>query len=442
MKKRLVAICTIMVLLGSSVIFAQTESIPEPLSSLVLFTRTDSIPDPLYGHTLVFVNDPNILLFGGDQSSRAIINEFWIYNKDNSEWEKEELDNPPPRCGHAAVKNNGKMIIPFGQGTSGLLSDIWQYDPLTNTWEELPSGGASTPPARKYHSATSIGDDIYICGGLDSDGLGLADFWSYHPTTGIWTPKPEHPGSCAGHGGFHHDGSIYVFGGYEPEYSSYRNDMWCYSPTTNTWDYVNAGGTLPGERAYFAATQDPAGSFFVFGGQDNSETIALSDNYKFDISTLTWTQLADGPARSKAAAVYCDDTSIYLFGGLNELGDATNDLWKYDPSNDTWEEIFVGVDDPELIVSLGFSLSAYPNPFNPSTTISFNLPEEGNVKLEIFNLKGQKVKTLVNDKFDAGSHKVVWNGKDENNKPVSSGIFFYKMNSGKFISTKKMILMK
>jgi len=176
---------------------------------------------------------------------------------------------------------------------------------------------------------------------------------SYNHTTGIWTQKSEHPGSCAGHGAFHHNGSLYAFGGYEPEYSSYRNDIWCYSPATNTWDYVNAGGTLPGERAFFAATQDPTGSFYTFGGQDNSETIALSDNYKFDVSTLTWSQLADGPAISNSAAVYCNDTSIYLFGGLNELGDETNELWNYNPSTDTWEEIVVGVDESGNSVKSG-----------------------------------------------------------------------------------------
>jgi len=88
--------------------------------------------------------------------------------------------------------------------------------------------------------------------------------------------------------------------------------------------------------------------------------------------------------------------------------------------------------------------SNYPNPFNPSTTISFELNAENieNIEIEIFNLKGQKVKILVNEKLDAGTHHVIWNGKDENGKPVSSGVYFYQMKAGKFVSTKKMILMK
>ncbi len=86
----------------------------------------------------------------------------------------------------------------------------------------------------------------------------------------------------------------------------------------------------------------------------------------------------------------------------------------------------------------------FPNPFNPSTTISFSLTAKDakNTKLEIYNLKGQKVKTLVNEELSAGKHSVVWNGTDDSDKSVSSGIYFYKMRAGSYTSTKKMILMK
>ncbi|MDA3813029.1 MAG: T9SS type A sorting domain-containing protein [Candidatus Cloacimonetes bacterium] len=85
----------------------------------------------------------------------------------------------------------------------------------------------------------------------------------------------------------------------------------------------------------------------------------------------------------------------------------------------------------------------YPNPFNPTTTISYNLTEDSNIELSIYNLKGQKVKQLVNDQLSAGQHSVVWNGTDQNNQPVSSGIYLYKLNSGShYTSTKKMILLK
>ena len=84
----------------------------------------------------------------------------------------------------------------------------------------------------------------------------------------------------------------------------------------------------------------------------------------------------------------------------------------------------------------------YPNPFNPTTIIAFSMNEACNVTLEVFNVKGENVKQLVSDQFSAGQHSVVWNGTDENNQPVSSGIYFYKLRIGNFQQTRKMILLK
>jgi flagellar hook assembly protein FlgD len=84
----------------------------------------------------------------------------------------------------------------------------------------------------------------------------------------------------------------------------------------------------------------------------------------------------------------------------------------------------------------------YPNPFNPTTEISFALKKASDVVLEIYNLRGQKVKTLVNESLQEGYHKAIWNGKDNDGKPVSSGIYFYEMKAGNYVDSRKMILMK
>ncbi len=88
----------------------------------------------------------------------------------------------------------------------------------------------------------------------------------------------------------------------------------------------------------------------------------------------------------------------------------------------------------------------YPNPFNPETKISFSTTESTenteNTEIVIYNLKGQKVKVLVNEKLSAGQHSAVWNGKDDSGKSVSSGVYFYKMKSGDYAETRKMILLR
>lgn len=85
----------------------------------------------------------------------------------------------------------------------------------------------------------------------------------------------------------------------------------------------------------------------------------------------------------------------------------------------------------------------YPNPFNPTTTISFSIPDESKVDLIVYNIKGQKVKTLVNNNLDRGNHSVVWSGVDESGKSVSSGVYFYKLSvDGKSKSVKKCLMLK
>lgn len=83
-----------------------------------------------------------------------------------------------------------------------------------------------------------------------------------------------------------------------------------------------------------------------------------------------------------------------------------------------------------------------PNPFNPSTSIDFALPKSANVKVEIFNILGQKVKTVVDEYLSAGYKKVTWDGTDNTGKTVASGVYLYRMTADDFTATKKMMLMK
>ncbi len=87
-------------------------------------------------------------------------------------------------------------------------------------------------------------------------------------------------------------------------------------------------------------------------------------------------------------------------------------------------------------------ISNYPNPFNPETTISFNLAQDDLIDLEIFNIKGEKIRSLANGIYPAGSYSLVWKGLDDAGKPVASGIYFYKLKSKNIDVTRKMLLMK
>jgi hypothetical protein len=100
-------------------------------------------------------------------------------------------------------------------------------------------------------------------------------------------------------------------------------------------------------------------------------------------------------------------------------------------------------DEPENEILLTPQLYGnYPNPFNPTTTISFSLPDEQEIDVTIYNIKGQKVKQLINGQLIAGKHSMIWNGKDLNEKAVSSGIYFYKLKTDKKEISRKMLLLK
>lgn len=107
-------------------------------------------------------------------------------------------------------------------------------------------------------------------------------------------------------------------------------------------------------------------------------------------------------------------------------------------------DISTGSSAQEEIVNIDFNLTNYPNPFNPETTISFSVIQNSDfVTIEIYNLKGQKVKSFpINQFTNSPVHQVVWNGKDDNDQPVSSGIYFYKLIIGDVEQTKKMLLLK
>jgi hypothetical protein len=96
-------------------------------------------------------------------------------------------------------------------------------------------------------------------------------------------------------------------------------------------------------------------------------------------------------------------------------------------------------DIPSSIVSANI---VYPNPFNPNTTIRFNLSERSAVTIDVYNIRGQLVKNLFDGNLFSGNHFIRWNGTNSENNPVSSGIYFYRITADGHNVTGKMMLMK
>lgn len=132
------------------------------------------------------------------------------------------------------------------------------------------------------------------------------------------------------------------------------------------------------------------------------------------------------------------------FRGSNDLDDVK--MNRMEINEDDFIGIrskFLSVEDETELPYLTTQLETnYPNPFNPNTTISFSIANNDNVRLEIFNSRGQKITTLVKDYLQAGRYNVVWEGRDDQNREVGSGTYFYRMQTGNIVSTQKMIMVK
>ena len=132
-----------------------------------------------------------------------------------------------------------------------------------------------------------------------------------------------------------------------------------------------------------------------------------------------------------------------------ELGDP-NGIWRPgqpNPGNSSavsnpGNPLSTGVEDVAEFPSSYRFLNNYPNPFNPSTVITFEIPQSENVSLKVFNINGQLIRTLTNENLPAGKYEKAWDGKNEIGKEVSSGIYIYRLSAGKYDRSARMVLMK
>ncbi len=180
---------------------------------------------------------------------------------------------------------------------------------------------------------------------------------------------------------------------------------------------------------------------------DGDQDVLSASNEDDDIS---WYENLDGMGNfgSKqiiwsyawgARAVFAEDLNDDGFVDVLSASSLDNTIAWY--RNGTGTSVTPWKDTQSIPISESI-LTNYPNPFNPTTTISFSIQNNSNVELTVFNIKGQRVKQLISDQLSAGEYSVFWDGRDENYKPVGSGIYLYKLIAGDFQRVRKMILMK
>lgn len=141
---------------------------------------------------------------------------------------------------------------------------------------------------------------------------------------------------------------------------------------------------------------------------------------------------------------FYNDNSYGSYSSPNTHGQNLGGSLVYMSMKFDFSDLPSGNDQNNFVISPAVLYQNYPNPFNPITNIKFSLEQQTRVQIDIFNVRGQKVKSLLNEVKSAGIHNVVWNGTDDQNKVVASGVYLYKMrtDNSDYTSLKKMILLK
>jgi hypothetical protein len=228
------------------------------------------------------------------------------------------------------------------------------------------------------------------------------------------------------------------------------------------------GGTLPNSNGYdgpstvtvalTTANADPLGATLK-GGWPAPAPVSITPNTS--ASTTVSLQI-DGTLFAKTGSVQLvrgaqtfNSTSVYwagkdritaqfnMAGGVNGLYDVV--VFNPGGASAVLTQAFTltgGVTAAGDMPRQNALLAAYPNPFNPQTTIRYEIAARTHVSLRIYDVSGAVVRTLVNEDKAAGSYSLTWNGRDDHNSPVSSGVYFYRITAGSFSDVRKVTLLK
>ena len=281
------------------------------------------------------------------------------------------------------------------------------------TWINPTTGlhdGAFNQPIEGYNIERSDG--------ISFDILGLAtEYTDADVPTGEFTYTVT-PYNAVGFGGIAETNAVWFGTG-----SIFNVFITCDDyPSETTWDLVDSGGNV----------MNSGGPYSTDGEIVDVDCQLAEGEYTFSIYDA-W---GDG--------ICCDyGEGFYTLTLDGEIIFEGNGEFDAEESTTFTVEAGTGAGNDSAPIITASLYQNFPNPFNPTTTISFSVPEcETNTQLVVFNVKGQKVKSLINGVLPSDKYSVVWDGKDETGNNVSSGIYFYKLTNADYVSTKKMMLMK
>ncbi len=238
------------------------------------------------------------------------------------------------------------------------------------------------------------------------------------------------------------DGGYMAFG--DREFSSPEGeDFWLLRLTPSGDTLWSRRYRNPSDDLGYGLDQCSDGGFVMTGeayrnaGMDPTDVYVVRTNANGD--TL-WTKTVGGDLDDRSYCVkQTSDGGFIIVGRTQSFGAGEYDMYvvKLAPENPT------GMAETPDTRPVSFALGAnYPNPFNLATMIEFSLPQRARATIDIFDILGRKVRTLMKGTKSAGSHRVEWDGRDDSGEIASTGVYLYRLQAGEFVQTRKMVLLK
>ncbi|TKJ42215.1 hypothetical protein CEE37_00635 [candidate division LCP-89 bacterium B3_LCP] len=405
-------------------------------------------PEPLpierWGHAMAYIGEDQVLMFSGEISG-AYNNETWLYDLSDNTWTNMDPEGtvPAPLRDHDMAYIGGDQVLLFAgyEFLQGPIGDTWLYTLSTNSWTYMiPSSGS--PPVRYSHVMCYIGDDqVFVHGGANNSGY-LGDSWIYDLSQNTWTevtpvgvnPEARHYHGIARLG----TEQALIFGGLK-ESGGYINDTWLYDKITNTWTNMQPIEPIPHQRRTHAMSYLGDDQVILFGGEYLSGF--YEDTWVYNVSENAWSLDSNSVtpglrARHRMCETDVGGSSyIVMFGGWLD-GNNDNQTWTFGGGD------YLGIQEPvaDIVSPFRSQLSQnFPNPFNPITTINFDLPVASLVKLDVFDINGRNVGAFreTPKSYTPGTHQITFDGTG-----LPSGIYIYRLTAGDFTGIEKMVLMK
>ncbi len=394
------------------------------------------MPHPVYGGQALVLDSLIYIIGGYSDSLSGPTNLIQTYDPKNNTWRA---------AGKMIEKRYSFVATILGADEILICGGVWQNTLNVSSIEIMNLRSSAVDNARIidnnhnfnriYFTGHTYQNRLYLFGGLSSpivaDTAMLVNIATFDLSpesvdlveNGVFTNYPlpyDHTSVLL-------DSLVYIMGGV---YNGVSSRIYTFNLNSNELSLV---GQLQGVRAGGKAVAFENQIYYIGGYDESSKALESVEKFSTDRDNTETGPALNFNRNELMAVVY--ENSIYVFGGKNEDNRMIPWIEKL--------EIMTALNTPDVETVRQFQLREnYPNPFNATTVISFDVNHAMELHLNIYSVSGKLVKTITTRHFMPGHYKYFWDGRDNEQRPVASGVYFYRLYNTSISETKKMILVR